>query len=441
MLLRDTMDMNEQPSRMPSAPHKYLIALFLMSVIVGAACQPLQPPGETQASSQIQVPVPADTVTRTGSALGAPSVSVPVWQTDTVRPPGGPIALLLPLSGRQQSAGIAVRDGFIAAHLGSARGQQQQVLVFDIELLGATEALRQAENAGAGIIVGPLLRESVQALNQSAGTIPVLALNFLPDGELVRNGFWQFGLAPEDEAYEIAVRAVSLGQLRAISLAPDTSWGRRLQAAFNDSFTALGGQVVAARLYPPEESDFSLELRTVLAYQDKTQTLGAGRRQDIDLVFLAANNTTGKLIYPQIRFYGAGDIPTYSTSAIWEDGDDNANDLNGINFPDGPWMIAPDSRSALLKSQVIRYWGPQSLRLSRLYALGYDAWQLLPAIRRQSIAGPFHDGEVQGVTGRLQADSMGRIHRRLQWATVRGGQPVATGVPATGGFQPASTSQ
>ncbi|MCL4791682.1 MAG: penicillin-binding protein activator [Gammaproteobacteria bacterium] len=427
---------------MPSTSHKCQFALLLMSVIVGAACQPLQPPVETSSSApaagtartpaagQAQPAGAVDTGSRTRTASVPPGAPAPTWQPGTARDPDAPVALLLPLSGRQQSAGMAVRDGFIAAHLGSVRSRQQ-VLVYDVARLGVGEAYAQAQQAGAGIVVGPLLRESVQALNQIAGVTPVLALNYLPDGESARAGFWQFGLAPEDETWEIAARAVSLGQLRAISLAPDNSWGRRMQAAFQDSFAALGGQVVAARLYPPGESDFSPELRAALAYQDKSATFAGGRRQDIDLVFLAATSTTGKLIWPQLRFYGAGNLPTYSTSAIWEDGDSNANDLNGISFPDGPWMIAPDSRSALLKSQVARYWGPQSLGLSRLYALGYDAWQLLPTIGRQTMAGPFRDGELRGVTGTLNADSMGRIHRRLQWATVRGGQPTPALLPAS----------
>ena len=80
---------------------------------------------------------------------------------------------------------------------------------------------------------------------------------------------------------------------------------------------------------------------------------------------------------------------------------------------------------------------PQSLALSRLYALGYDAWQLLPAVRSQSVPGPFRGAEVQGVTGTLQADSMGRIHRRLLWATMRGGQPAPALLPA-GEYQPVS---
>jgi outer membrane PBP1 activator LpoA protein len=369
---------------------------------------------------------------------------VPVWQFETSRDASAPVALLLPLSGRQQSAGMAVRDGFIAAHLAASGSQRAELLVYDVALLGVSEAHAQAQNAGARLIVGPLLRESVQAMNQIGGAIPVLALNYLPDGESARTGLWQFGLAPEDEAWEIAARAVALGQRRAISLAPDNSWGRRLQSAFEDSFTALGGQVVATRLYPPGESDFSPELRTALAYQDKTATFAGGRRQDIDLVFLAATHATGKLIYPQLRFYGAGNLPTYSTSAIWEDGNDDASDLNGISFPDGPWMIAPDSRSASLKLQLARWWGAEALTLSRLYALGHDAWQLLPAIRGQSIPGPFRDGEIEGVTGTLNADSMGRIHRRLLWATIRSGQPSpalpAAGGPAAGGFEPVSNA-
>lgn len=407
---------------MPSTLQKFLFGLTLMSVIVGAASQPLQPAVES-----------------TGTIPAKAASPSPAWQVNTSQDPDAPVALLLPLSGGQQSAGMAVRDGFVAAYLASTGNQRQQVLVYDVALLGVGEAHAQARNAGAGIIVGPLLRESVQAMNQIGGGIPVLALNYLPDGESARAGLWQFGLAPEDEAREIAARAVALGQRRAISLAPDNSWGQRLQAAFEDSFTALGGQVVAARLYPPGESDFSPELRTALAYQDKSATFAGGRRQDIDLVFLAATHATGKLIYPQLRFYGAGNLPTYSSSAIWEDGDTDASDLNGISFPDGPWMIAPDNRSASLKSQLARYWGPQSLTLSRLYALGYDAWQLLPAIRGQSMPGPFREGELQGVTGTLDADSMGRIHRRLLWATIRGGQPTPA-LPAASGFEPVSST-
>ena len=107
-------------------------------------------------------------------------------------------------------------------------------------------------------------------------------------------------------------------------------------------------------------------------------------------------------------------------------------------------MIAPDSRSASLKSQLVRYWGPQSLTLSRLYALGYDAWQLLPAIRGQSMPGPFRDGEIQGLTGTLNADcdgahtpapAVGNDTRRSTQP-----RPAGAGGPAASGFEPVSNA-
>ena len=51
--------------------------------------------------------------------------------------------------------------------------------------------------------------------------------------------------------------------------------------------------------------------------------------------------------------------------------------------------------------------------MSRLYALGYDACQLLPEILRPAVPGPFGGGELAGATGMLYADTAGRIHRRL----------------------------
>jgi hypothetical protein len=152
--------------------------------------------------------------------------------------------------------------------------------------------------------------------------------------------------------------------------------------------------------------------------------LGPGRRQDVDLIFVAANSSNGRQIVPQLKFFGAADLPTYSTSAIWEDGAADADDLNGVIFPDSPWVIDPDSRALLIKNGLVRHWGRPALGFSRLYALGYDACQLVPEILRQPAPGPFSSGDVAGTTGMLYADSVGRIHRRLSFAEIRGGRAV-----------------
>lgn len=350
------------------------------------------------------------------------------------------VALVVPLSGRQEALGAAVRDGFVAALLDAPTSRRVNVVFIDEALVGAAEAHRQALDSGAVALVGPLLKESVQALAPLAGPapgqLPVLALNNLADTDPGSGALWQFGLAPEDEAREVAARAIALGQRRAIVLLPANEWGQRLLAAFSAEFTLRGGVVVDTRTYLPGEADFTVPIRSLLLTTEpvvppagsvpnpgEKASLGPGRRQDVDLIFVAANSSNGRQIMPQLKFFGAADLPTYATSAIWEDGLADADDLSGVVFPDSPWVLQPDGRATLIKSGLVRHWGKPALGVSRLYALGYDAYQLLPEVLRQP-PGPFAGGDVAGATGMLSADYQGRIHRRLDFAEIRGGRVV-----------------
>lgn len=436
-----------------------LLAISLMAVIVGAACQPLQPAGFPVGSGPpvaraSQAPVPARMPgMQEGMPAGAPATGI----TGEAPQGSGPlVALLVPLSGRQEALGSAVRDGFVAALLDAPASRRFNTMIIDEAQVSAAEAHRRALDAGARALVGPLLKESVQALAPLAGQLaatmpgqmPVLSLNNLADTDPGTGGLWQFALAPEDEAGEIAARAAALGQRRALVLLPASEWGQRLLAAFTAEFTARGGVVVDARTYLPGATDFTVPIRGLLMTTEPRPAMpgsqpipgekpgyGPGRRGDADLIFVAANSSNGRLIVPQLKFFGAADLPTYSTSAIWEDGAADADDLNGVMFPDSPWVIDPDSRSLLVRNGLVRHWGRPVLAVSRLHALGYDAYQLLPEILRQPGPGPFSGGEVAGTTGILYADSTGRIHRRLTFAEVRGGRAVPLpSVTAMGGL-------
>jgi len=350
------------------------------------------------------------------------------------------VALLVPLSGRQQSVGMAVRDGFIAAHLEAPASRRFNTLIIDETRVGAAQAHRQALEAGARVLVGPLLKESVQALAPFAGQLngpmpgqlPVLALNNLADTDPGTGGLWQFGLAPEDEAREVAGRALALGQRRALVLIPASEWGQRLLAAFTSEFTLGGGEVVDTRTYLPGAADFTGPIRSLLQTTDppprtavastanggEKPSLAPGRRQDVDLIFVGANSSNGRQLVPQLKFFGGADLPTYSTSAIWDDGAADTDDLNGVVFADTPWVIAPDDRAQMVRNSLVRHWGRATLGVSRFYALGYDAYRLLPDILRQPSPGPFGAGEIAGATGMLYADGTGRIHRRLAFAQI-----------------------
>jgi len=343
------------------------------------------------------------------------------------------LALLLPLSGRQQAAGEAVREGFLAAFFALAGPDQAlTVRTYDTSAVPAAAAYRRAVAEGADFIVGPLLKESVSEV--AAGELPAgtLVLNYLPDDWPTPPGLYQFALAPEDEARQAAQRAVRQGQLRAIALAPDNDWGRRVLGSFDAELQAAGGRIIDYRFYDPGVADFSYGIEQLMLIGEsraRAERLRANlgiplefeprRRQDIDLIFMAASADAGKLIRPQLRFHYAGRVPTYATSAIYQEGSRGNSDLNGIIFPDIPWILAPDEEMKHVRAMMARYWPVQAERRPRLFALGFDAYRLIPLL---------HTGNENlrrnGATGNLYLDSSGRVHRELPFARIRAGQPA-----------------
>jgi outer membrane PBP1 activator LpoA protein len=342
------------------------------------------------------------------------------------------VAVLLPLSSRQRAAANAVRDGFLAAHFASADlPNRPTIRIYDIHGFDVGDVYELAVAEGADFVVGPLLKSSVQTLAETGVSTPTLALNFLPTDSPAPRGFYQFALSPEEEARQVAERATSLGQYRALALAPDSDWGRRLLGSFASEMQRRGGQLLHYGLFDPASPDFSASIEDLLlidesrARKDRlTANVGIKleyeprRRADIDLIFLAANADAGKSIRPQLRFHYAGSIPTYSTSAIYQEGSRNNSDINGIMFPDIPWVIAPDGESTELRNTLTDYWPNQAERRSRLYAMGFDAYRLVPLINAGM--GP---NRLQAMTGILSLDENGRILRRLPWARIQRGQP------------------
>lgn len=353
------------------------------------------------------------------------------------------IALLLPLSGRNASAGNAVQNGFFGAYYGASAGLDdvQQVRVYDVVAAGgANAAYVQAVADGAQFVVGPLLRGSVNALAaEELMPVPVLALNNLPDNTLAPPGLFQFALSPEDEAAAAAERAIADGRSLGLAMVPNNDWGRRLLNSFADEFQARGGSLLEYRFYEPSDQDFSFEIQNLMGlslsqqrYTRLRANLGGTlefdprRRADAEFLFLAAAAPVGRLIKSQLKFHYSGGLPVYSTSRIFAmDGRSNS-DLNGVMFADTPWVIAPQPWIAELPSLYSEYW-PNERRLGRLHAMGYDAYLLLGelfASRGREMT------PIDGASGSLYLDPAGRVHRRLPWARFQGGEPVSLTSPA-----------
>jgi outer membrane PBP1 activator LpoA protein len=353
-----------------------------------------------------------------------------LWKGVTERPvaPGGQprqVALLLPLSGRAAAAGGAVRDGFLGAYYDDGGTAQPRIRIYDVAEQDAPSAYLQALADGSDFVVGPLTREEVAALATLAdGRATTLALNFLPDNVPVPDRFYQYALSPEDEARIAARRIAADGHLSGVTLTPQSDWGRRVHAAFAEEFAAAGGQVVDHADYLPSTADFNETIRRLLL---TTGQRGSSPRPDAQFIFVAAQPVHGRLIRTQLRFNYASALPMYATSDIYDPAGPGNVDLDGVIFPDMPWVLDPQGAAAAARDAADRVFPNRGGQHSRLYAFGYDAYRLVGGLQRMQSGSV---GPLPGVTGRLDVDAAGRVRRELDWAQVVDGRLAPWPPPA-----------
>lgn len=395
---------------------------------------------KTEATTQNQTPPE--------TAHGAP-VTATAAPAITLNQPRN-IALLLPLSGAFGNQAAAVRDGFLAAYYANRSGSHTPVIhIYDTTDNADTgmTIYQQALQDGTDFIVGPLHKPLLERISTSGEiTVPTLALNYLTDENTAVKNLYQYGLLPEDEARQVAERAFADGHTKALALIPSGEWGDRMLATFSQEWESLGGRLLEVQRYDASQHDFSAPVINLLnidrsraRHAALKSTLGMDikfdgrRRQDADFVFTAAFPAQARQIRPQLRFYFAGDLPVYSTSHSFS-GEVNANldrDLDGILFCDMPWTLTNGEGRKPDWQEFTNAWKASATPFKRLYAMGIDAYRLMQQSGR---IGRDPQSALSAESGNLYLDSANRIHRQLQWARFRNGQPVV--IPRTASQNP-----
>lgn len=348
------------------------------------------------------------------------------------------VGLLLPLTGREATRAALVRDGFLTAVSEMPEAARPEVRIYDTGAMPVGTALQSAAADRVDLVVGPLIRDEVQtAIEQRVGGAPMLLLNSVTGEMSAGPGIYQYALSPEDEARQIARQAIASGQHRALVLAPVGDWGNRVGAAFAEELARGGGQVLTNASYDPARNELTAVITQALGvnesrtrYRRVQQAVGTElqfeprRRADVDLIFAAGQPLSVRQIRPQLKFFSAGDIPTYMTSDGL-DADPNANrDLEGMRYPELPWVLESIGAVADTRLRTQPRWEASGQRLSRLFAFGYDAASLSVQLRARQPTWP-----LMGLTGRLSLTSGGRVERELDWAQISGGVPKLLAAP------------
>ena len=273
------------------------------------------------------------------------------------KPPtvGGPqIALLLPLTGRQSAAAIAVRDGFLTAYYSRPAADRPGLRIYDTAQMSVAAALTQATGDGAGLIVGPLTREEAAAAAGYGGPRPpMLILNAItgaaarrqravPVRTLAGGGSPPGRPARGRGRQSRRSRAGAerrVGTARARRFHPGIERRRRPAAGYRPATMPTSTDYAAAisqvlRINESESRDKRLEsvLGTRLTFQPR-------RRGDVAFIFSPGQAQAERLLRPQLKFYFAGDVPTYATADAFEPNTNANQDLDGLIFPDAPWLL------------------------------------------------------------------------------------------------------
>lgn len=293
------------------------------------------------------------------------------------------IALLLPLNSASFGpAAEAVRQGAIAA----ARMQIPAVLPLQVYPTNdrpedIVSAYRQALQAGAKIVVGPLTRNAVTALAKSGlVTVPTLALNY-PEGEVaLPENLYLFGLTAEGEARNAARRAFDDGRRSALTVTANTPLAKRMQQAFADAWLEMGGKLTGQVVIPAEQTRYP-------ALRDKVA------RHPAEMIFLAADASLARMVRP----YLDANTPTYATSMVFGGNREIGQnvDLNGVIFSEMPWLLVPDHPAVMIYPRADNF----TIEQQRLYALGIDAFRLATVLAKNPQPG---EGAIlDGVTGQI----------------------------------------
>ena len=421
---------------MPDSRRSLHLRLATVAALLGlqlASCADVQS-GPDQAPTGILMPSPASQP----AGRATPAAAQPHdrqrlrighgWLPDrAVAAPDGP---------RRASPALAVRDGFLTAYYTLPAATRPGLRIYDTSQMSIATALNLATQEGAGFIVGPLTREEVAAAASFGGPRPpMLTLNAITGAAPAGNALYQFALSPEEEARQVARRVVADGNRAGVALVPTGEWGRRVLAAFSQELNAAGGQLLDTATYEAGGTDYAAAITQVLRINESEArnkrlesvlgtrlTFQQRRRGDVAFIFSPGQAQAERLLRPQLKFYFAGDVPTYATADAFEPNSNANQDLDGLIFPDAPWLLGGALVDGV-RDATNAAW-PAGRPRNVLFAFGFDAARLATLLQ----ALPAQNGSatslaLDGLTGHLTIAADGHVLRDLMWAQIRNGEP------------------
>lgn len=318
----------------------------------------------------------------------------------------------------------------------SAANASAELKIYDTTSQPISQLLAQAQQDGATLVVGPLLKENVDDVIKSNTPLNVLALN-QPEKVESRANLCYFALSPEDEARDAARHIHQQGKQTPLLLVPRGALGDRVVSAFADEWLKLGGASVlqqrfgsTAELRAGVNGGGGIALTgTPVSTLPSAQNSSLGSADEmpvssggsVDTAYILATPEQIAYIKPMIamRNGSQNNVTLYasSRSAQGTAGPDFRLEMEGLQYSEIPMLAG--SNPALMQQALSAVRNDYSL--ARLYAMGADAWSLANHFTQMRQTPGF---ELNGNTGDLTATQDCVINRKLSWLKYQQGKIV-----------------
>jgi branched-chain amino acid transport system substrate-binding protein len=284
------------------------------------------------------------------AACGSPDSGAP---TVINQPPGqssgggseGPIAILLPLSGKMAEIG---RPMLRAAQLALSIPGSPILEVKDTGGTpdGAAQAAREAIESGAKMILGPVTSAETAQVAPAARRASVPVLAFTNDHSQAQPGVWVLGITPGQQVRRLlgAVRGSGGGQVAGIL--PDDDFGRAMADELTRIATADGQQAPFVRMIGPGKDEI------VTAVNELAGLAGPDQPLPYSAILLGS---TGPNLRVFAKAFADAKINRAKVHilgpALWVDPASGSSALPGAWFA----MPDPDARRQLIKDYSAKF--------------------------------------------------------------------------------------
>ncbi|PKG85364.1 penicillin-binding protein activator [Colwellia sp. 75C3] len=405
------------------------------------------------------------------------------------------IAVILPLSGKQNTAGRAIQQGILASFANEKTKALHFIDSNTVNWYGLTNELSTLK---IDYVIGPLLKSNVDKyisytsaqtqaqndylLNASSDLFDInkseesvknstnnqnKSIDYITaiDSESAINSYLQtpsnsngidtlllniptktsltsqhtvFSMRPEDEARQAAVTLSRQNFKRPVVLSQKNIVSKRIAQAFAKQWKRITGDTIevvdydtGSQMQDNIKASLSVnkskiridKLKSRLNQSIKTQTRN---RRDIDMIYLVGTPEQTRLVKPYIAVNispFADVIPVFASSRSHSTQSDYSSnsDLQGLTFTEIPWLLAGE-QNAELSALSQQLWPKRSDGLSRLFAMGYDSYQLINKIPLMQQA-PYL--QHWGQTGVLKLDDNNILTRSLLWGAYKRNKVVS----------------